>query len=75
MLVGAFEALVHIFKWFGMQSGGKEDLLFMVLLWIDSWRVPLKDGLSLNTSYLVQYLLTVDLRLGTSFTIDSLLKT
>ena len=38
---------------------------------IDLWWEPLKEGLSLNTSYLIQYLLTVDLRLETYFTIDS----
>ena len=42
---------------------------------IDLWWEPLKEGLSLNTSYLIQYLLTVDLRLETYFTIDSWLMT
>ena len=68
---GAPEALVLYFKGFGGQPAGKEDFLFMVFLLIEFWWEPLKEGLSLNTSYLIQYLLTVDLRLETCFTIDS----
>ena len=65
------DAPVSYFKGFGGQPDGKEDFLLVVLLWIDVWWEPLKEGLSLNDSYLIQYLLTVDLRLETYFTIDS----
>ena len=58
----------------GSQTGSK-TLHLGFSLWIDLWWEPLKEGLSLNTSYLIQYLLTVDLRLETCFTIDSWLKT
>ena len=68
---GAPEAPVSYFTWFRGQPAGKEDFIFRVFLWIDLWWEPLKEGLSLNTSYLIQYLLTVDLRLETYFTIDS----
>ena len=68
---GAPEAPVSYFKGFGGQPDGKYDFLLRVFLWIDVWWEPLKEGLSLNDSYLIQYLLTVDLRLETYFTIDS----
>ena len=50
---------------------------FRGFLLIDLWREPLKEGLSLNTSYLVQYLLTADLRLRLALllTVDSRLET
>ena len=51
---------------------GRNILDFGFLLWIDPWWQPLKEGLSLNTSYLVQYLLTVDWKLEIYFTIDCL---
>ena len=57
----------------GSQPG--RNICFMAFLWIDFWWEPLKEGLSVNTSYLIQYLLTVDLILETCFTIDSWLKT
>ena len=72
---GAPDAPVSYFKGFGGQPAGKQHFLLVVFLWIDLWWEPLKEGLSLNTSYLIQYLLTVDLRLETYFTIDSRLKT
>ena len=62
---GAREALVSYFKGFGGQPDGKQHFFSMFFLWIDLWWEPLKEGLSLNTSYLIQYLLTVDLRLET----------
>ena len=83
---GAIEALVSNFKWFGGQPAGKEHSPRRENWGIDPWREPLKDGLSLNTSYLVHYLLTVDLRcrlsllstvdlrLETCLTIDSYLR-
>ena len=43
--------------------------------WIDFWWEQLKEVFSLSTSYLIQYLLTVDLRPKNYFTIDSCIKT
>ena len=68
---GAPDAPVSYFTWFGGQPAGKYYFLFVFFLWIDLCWEALKEGLSLNTSYLIQYLLTVDLRLETYFTIDS----
>ena len=68
---GAPEAPVSYFKGFGGQPDGKYDSSVMVELGDRPLCEPLKEGLSLNTSYLIQYLLTVDLRLETYFTIDS----
>ena len=72
---GAPDAPVSYFKWFGGQPAGKVSFFLRVFLWIDVWWEPLKDGLSLNDWYLIQFLLTVDLRLETYFTIDRWLKT
>ena len=72
---GAPEALVSYFKWFGGQPDGKVPFPWGENGGIDPWREPLKQSLSLNNSYLIQYLLTVDLKLETCFTIDSSLKT
>ena len=70
---GAPEALVSYLNKKVWRAAIQEGRLFIsyLLLRIGFWREPLKEGLGLTTSYLVQYLLTVDLRLGTSFTIDS----
>ena len=68
---GAPDAPVSYLKGLeGSQTGSNTPHLGFSL-WIDVWWEPLKEGLSLNTSYLIQYLLTVDLRLETYFTIDS----
>ena len=67
----ATEAQVSYFTRLGGQPAGNNNFVFRVLLWIDLWREPFNEGLSLNTSYLVQYLRTVNLRLKTRFTIDS----
>ena len=58
---GAPKAPVNYFKRFGGQPAGKEDSSVGGFLRNPSQREPFKEGLSLNTSYLVQYLLTVDL--------------
>ena len=71
---GAPEAPVSYFAWFGGQPDGKQDSRVGEKGGFDCWWEPLKEGLSLNTSYLIQYLLTVDLRLETCCTIDSWLK-
>ena len=68
---GAPEAPVSYFKRFGGQPAGKVHFSLRLFLWIDVWWEPLKEGLSLNDSYLIHYLLTVDTRLETCFTIDS----
>ena len=68
---GAPEAPVLYFKRFGGQPDGKYHSRVRQKGGIDFWWEPLKDGLSLNTSYLIQYLLTIYLRLETYFTIDS----
>ena len=86
---GAPEALVSFFKWFGGQPDGKSDFSLFLLLWMDPWWEPLKEGeflnttysvqyllgLSLNTVYLVQYVLTVDLRLRLALLLTVDLKT
>ena len=66
----AHKALVSYFKRLGGQPDGKQDSRLKVNASDPSWREALKQGLSLNTSYLIQSLLTVDLRLETCFTID-----
>ena len=67
-VVGALEALTSYFKWSGGQPAGKEHFLLLVCLWISPWRETLKEGLSRNTSYLVQYLL--GLCLNTSYLVQ-----
>ena len=69
-VLGAADAQASL-NLFGWQPAGKEHFQSLFFVGIDPWREPLKEGLSLNTSYLRQYLLTVDLRLETCFTIDS----
>ena len=51
---GAPEALVSYFKRLGGQQDGKEDSSLGFSLWIAFWWEPLKEGLSLNTLYLIQ---------------------
>ena len=72
---GAPEALVSYLKWSGEQPDGKFHSSVVVEWGIDPWWEPLKEGLSLKNSYLIQYMLTVDFRLETCFTISSGLKT
>ena len=69
--LGATDAQVSYVESFGGQPAWKEHFSLVLFFWIDPWWEPLKEGLSLNTSYLVECMLTVDLRLETCFTIDS----
>ena len=62
------EALVSYFKGFGGQQDGKEDSGLMVNMPDPSPSGNINDGLRLNNSYLIQYVLTLDLRLETCFT-------
>ena len=56
---------------FGDSQTGRLPFILRFCLWIDPWRETLKEGLSYNALCLVQYLLTLDLRVETCFTIDS----
>ena len=49
----------------GLEAGhtGRKTFYLCFLLWMDLWWEPLTMGLGLQTSYLVHYLLTVDLKL------------
>ena len=52
-IFGALEALVSYLKWVGGQPAGKEDSSVVVEFRNPFQREPLKEGLSLSTSYLL----------------------